>query len=246
MRTAYQAPRLPAGGSLGILIPPSIILVIYGSIAEQSVPRLFAASLVPGIALMVLYALVAVSIAILQPGRAPADPPASFKERLLGLAGSWQFMLLFIATIGGIYAGIFSPNEAAAVGAFGAILLGVAGGRMNFTILLKALRGTILTSSALFMIIIGANMFSAFVVQTRLPELLLGTAMSMELSPVMVMVLIIAIYIILGCFLEGIGMVLITVPVFLPVVVGLGYDPVWFGVIVVLVVELGSSIRRWA
>lgn len=238
----FAAASVAAGGTLGILIPPSIILVIYGSIAEQSVPRLFAASMVPGILLTVLYAITAIILTPrAQSGRATASASASgpAPSRLAALREPWQFLLLFVVTIGGIYAGVFSPTEAAAVGAFGAIVLGFLRRRLTLGLLAAAVRSSVLTSCVLFAIIIGATIFAQFMVQTRLPDLLLGQVHAFGLPPLGVIAAIIVIYIVMGCFLEGIGMVLITVPVFLPVVVGLGYDPVWFGVIVVLVVELG-------
>ena len=230
---------LAAGGSIGILIPPSIILVIYASIAEQSVPKLFAAALLPGIILTVLYMAVAIGIAILRPQYAPSLEKVTARQRLTALAGPWQFVLLFIVTIGGIYAGIFSPTEAAAVGAFGSIVLGAAGRRLSWTTLWRAIESSITTSCLLFMIIIGANLFSSFMVQTQFPSMLADGASAMKLSAPVVMVMIVAAYIIMGCFLEGIGMVLITVPVFLPLVVKFGYDPIWFSILVVIVVEVG-------
>ena len=233
----FAAASVAAGGTLGILIPPSIILVIYGSIAEQSVPRLFAASMIPGIVLTVLYAITAILLTPrTQAGTAASGPRMS---RLAALREPWQFIVLFVVTIGGIYAGIFSPTEAAAVGAFGAIVLGFLGRRLTPSLLVYAVRSSVVTSCVLFAIIIGATIFAQFMVQTRLPDLLLGAVHSLGLPPLGVLAAIILIYLVMGCFLEGIGMVLITVPVFLPVVVGLGYDPVWFGVIVVIVVELG-------
>lgn len=235
----FSAASVAAGGSLGILIPPSIILIIYGAIAEISVPKLFAASMIPGIVLLLLYVIVALVVAHRIPGKVPTEMAAKFKDRILALREPWQFILLFICTIGGIYAGVFSPNEAAAIGAFGAILLGVIGRRLNMASLMHAVKTSVMTSCVLFMIIIGASMFANFVIQTKLPDHLLGSAEALSLSPWMVMAAIILIYIIIGCFLEGIGMVLITVPVFLPVVMGFGYDPLWFAVIVVIVVELG-------
>ena len=234
----YAASSIAAGGSLGILIPPSIILVIYGSIAEASVARLFAASMIPGIVLLVLYMIVSMVLARVS-GKAPNDAPASLLERLKALREPWQFVLLFLVTIGGIYAGIFSPNEAASIGAFGAILLGVLRGSLSWDGLVKAVQASVLISCGLFMIVIGATLFANFIVQTRLPDTLLALAQGADLSPVAVMVLIILLYIVMGCFLEGIGMVLITVPVFLPVVTGYGFDPIWFGVLVAVLVELG-------
>ncbi|MGV8939256.1 MAG: TRAP transporter large permease [Allorhizobium sp.] len=235
----FSAASVAAGGSLGILIPPSIILVIYAAIAEQPLPQLFAAALIPGIVLMLLYILVALVISFRNRAQTPVDPPASFRERLRALREPWQFLALFTCTIGGIYAGIFSPNEAAAIGAFGAILLGAIGRRLTWQGLTQALKVSTITSCVLFTIIISATIFANFVVQTKLPNLLLDGAQALHLAPWAVMMLIILIYILMGCFLEGIGMVLITVPVFLPVVMSFGYDPIWFAIIVVIVVELG-------
>jgi tripartite ATP-independent transporter DctM subunit len=230
---------LASGGSLGILIPPSIILVIYAAIAEQSVPKLFAAALIPGLVLTALYIVVALTIVRVRPGLAPAAVSVPLKRKLAALTGPWQFLTLFIATIGGIYAGVFSPTEAAAVGAFGAILLGLLGRRISWPGLMGAIESSVLISCLLFAIIIGATLFSFFMVQTNLPSLIADGAKAAGLPSLAVMALIIVGYVVMGCFLEGIGMVLITVPVFLPLVVGYGYDPIWFAVIVVIVVELG-------
>lgn len=230
---------LAAGGSLGILIPPSIILVIYAAIAEQSVPKLFAAALIPGLVLTVLYIVVAVAVATVRPQYAPTAKRAPFKERVKALAGPWQFIALFVASIGGIYAGVFSPTEAAAVGAFGAIALGLLGRRIAMPQLWQSIESSVVMSCLLFVIIIGANLFSNFMVQTHFPVLLADGAHALHLPGLLVMTLIVVAYIIMGCFLEGIGMVLITVPVFLPLVMHFGYDPIWFSIIVVIVVEVG-------
>jgi len=235
----FSAASVAAGGTLGILIPPSIILIIYGAIAEESVPRLFAASMLPGILLLLLYIAVALFLANTKAGMVPSDTIASLRERIIAALKPWQFVLLFVVTIGGIYGGIFSPNEAAGIGCFGAMVLGFAERRLSMRGLLDALRSTAITTAALFMIVIGATMFANFVVQTRLPNLLIAATEAMQLAPLTVMAIIICLYIVLGCFLEGIGMVLITVPVFLPVITEFGYDPLWFGIIVVIVVELG-------
>jgi tripartite ATP-independent transporter DctM subunit len=230
---------LAAGGSLGILIPPSIILVVYAAIAEQSVPRLFAAALIPGLVLTGLYILVAVAVAHIRKDYAPVGTAMPLGARLAAMKEPWQFLALFIVTIGGIYAGIFSPTEAASIGAFGAIALGFLGRRLSFSDLLAAIESTVVISGMLFVIIFGATLFSSFAVQTHLPDLLAQGARALNLSGVGVMILIVFAYIVLGCFLEGFGMVLITVPVFLPLIKQFGYDPVWFAIIVVIVVEVG-------
>lgn len=234
----YAASSIAAGGSLGILIPPSVILLIYASIAEVSVARLFAASMIPGIVLMLLY----IGVAIILARRARAgltEDRATLGQRFRALLGPWQFVALFAVTIGGIYTGLFSPNEAAAIGAFGAIALGFARRTLSLAGFAQAVQASVLISCALFMIIIGATVFANFVVQTRLPDALLSAARDADLSLATVMGIMILLYILMGCFLEGIGMVLITVPVFLPVVTGFGFDPIWFGVLVTILVELG-------
>jgi len=236
---ALSTGSIAAGGSLGILFPPSIILVIYGAIAEQSVPKLFAAGLIPGLVLTALYMIVALVVARIRPSDAPAVESVGIRHRLSALTGPWQFLALFVVTIGGIYAGIFSPTEAASIGAFGAIMLGVASRALTTRELVSSIESAVITSSMLFMIIIGANLFSNFMVQTQLPTLLANTASSLALPRMMVMVAIIMVYVVMGCFLEGIGMMLITVPVFLPLIRQYGYDPIWFSIIVVIVIEVG-------
>jgi len=230
---------IAAGGSTDILIPPSIILVIYAAIAELSLPKLLAAGLVPGLVLTALYMGVALIVAYVRPHYAPDVENYPLRERIASLREPWQFMALFVVTIGGIYAGIFSPTEAASIGAFGAILLGVIGRRLGVKDILRAIENSVVVSGVLLVIVMGANLFSFFIVQTHLPELLLDTARAFNLSGVAVMVMIILGYIVFGCFLEGIGMVLITVPVFQPIIVKFGYDPVWFAIIVVIMVEVG-------
>jgi tripartite ATP-independent transporter DctM subunit len=230
---------IAAGGSTDILIPPSIILVIYAAIAELSVPKLLAAGLLPGLLLTLLYMAVALVVVWFRPHYAPDSENFSLRERIAALREPWQFLVLFFVTIGGIYAGVFSPTEAASIGAFGAIAIGVLGGRMNMRDVVFAIQNTVIVSGALFVIVIGANLFSFFMVQTHMPDLLLGAARAWALSGLTVMILIIVGYIVMGCFLEGIGMVLITVPVFQPVIMKFGYDPIWFAIIVVIMVEVG-------
>ena len=244
MRTAGYSDSLAtgaiaAGGTLGILFPPSIILVIYGAIAQQSVPKLFAAGLIPGLLLTFLYMLTALAYAARRPQEAPAAPGASLRNRVAALRGPWQFLTLFVVTIGGIYAGVFSPTEAASIGALGAILLGLVGRRLRLRNLVRTVEGAVVTSVTLYVIIIGANIFAYFVVQTQLPALLAEQARALSLPGGAVMALVILAYIVMGCFLEAIGMILITVPVFLPLIASYGYDPAWFAIVVVIVVEVG-------
>lgn len=230
---------IAAGASLGILIPPSIILVIYAIIAEQSVQRLFAAALVPAVLLTLFYGLVLAWLVHRKDNHETPMPGAGWGERLRALVSMWEIALLFGVSIGGIYLGWFSPTESAAVGSFGAFLLGLVRGRLTWKRVHEAVVETVLISSMLFLVVLCAFIFSYFVVLTELPQTLVEWTRSLNASPAVIMLILIVFYIIMGCFLDGIGMVLITVPVFFPLVVGAGFDPVWFGVLLVLVVELG-------
>ncbi|HTY66473.1 MAG TPA: TRAP transporter large permease [Alphaproteobacteria bacterium] len=237
--TRLSTGAVAAGGTLGILIPPSIPLVIYSIIAEQSVSRLFAATLIPCFVLTGLYMLVVVALLIFKRTWAPSDPQMSVRQRISAALSVWDVLILFGVTIGGIYAGWFTPNQAAAVGAFGAWLLGIARGRLTLFSTWQALSEAIRTSCMLFMIVICAVVLSYFIVQTDMPSLLVGLVRQWQVSPVVLMILIVMFYVVMGCFLDGFGMILITVPIFLPMVTQSGFDPIWFGVILVIVIELG-------
>jgi tripartite ATP-independent transporter DctM subunit len=222
------------------LIPPSVILIVYAVIAQESVAQLFAAGLVPGLVLTVLHVLVIWTLVRLRPALAPAAAAKRpWRERLADIVAIWQMLLLFGVSIGGIYAGFFSPTEAAAVGCLGAMLLGLVTRRVGLAEIAESLTETVRTTAMLFFIVIMAFVYAYFLVLTRLPESLVDLVTSLGLSPLAIMLLLILFYLVLGCFLDSLGMILLTVPVFLPLVIGLGYDPVWFGILVVLVVEIG-------
>ena len=237
---------IAAGGTLGILIPPSVILVIYGLLTETSVGKLFMAGIVPGLLGVLLY-LVAVRFTVWRdPDAGPAGERATLSQRLLALREVWAVLLLFFLVIGGLY-GVFdvpplniafSPTEAAGMGAMGAFLIALARGRLSFADTFEVLRETATTTASLFAVLIGAWIFSNFVNVAGLPQGLLALVTTHDLSPMMVMAMIIVIYIVLGCVFESLSMLLLTVPIFFPVVTDLGYDPVWFGIIVVVVVEI--------
>lgn len=228
-----------AGGTIGILIPPSLIFVIYAAITQQSVPELFAAGMVPGLVLTFGYLIVVRVALALKPTWAPKGAIKSWSQRALDLLGAWEFVVIFGLAVGGIYIGWFSPTEAAAIGAFLALLFGMLQKKLNAQQVWHCCIETMRTTCMIFMIIIGAMLFSYFVVQGQLPGVLITWMQRLQLSPTALILILIVTYIVLGCFLEGIGLVLITVPVFLPVVLQAGFNPVWFGVIVVIVVELG-------
>lgn len=236
---ALAAGAVAAGGTLGILIPPSLILMIYAIIAQQPVIKLFAAAVIPGLLLTGLYVLTVFVWARLDPAIAPVLREERREGVLHTLVGIADVAALFLITFGGIYLGWFSPTEAAAVGAFGALLLGLWRRTLGGFAILDGLTETARITANIVLIIIGSTIFSYFVVQTAIAQNVVAWIRATGMPPLAVMLLLVAFYILLGCFLEGIGMVLVTVPVFLPLVIANGYDAVWFGVLLVLVVEIG-------
>ena len=237
---------IAAGGTLGILIPPSVILVIYGLLTETSVGKLFMAGIIPGILGVLLYLLAVRFTVWREPDAGPAGDRTSWPEKVKALRQVWAVLLLFFLVIGGLYSAFdvpplniaFSPTEAAGMGAMGAFLIALARGRLSFGDVREVLTETATTTASLFAVLIGAWVFSNFVNIAGLPQGLLSIVTANDLSPVMVMALILAIYIVLGCVFESLSMLLLTVPVFFPVVTNLGFDPIWFGIIVVVVVEI--------
>lgn len=237
---------IAAGGTLGILIPPSVILVIYGLLTETSIGKLFVAGIIPGMLGIILY-LVAVRITVARdPKAGPAGPRASWRERINALGHVWAVLLLFGLVIGGLYGALdfwpinlaFSPTEAAGMGAAGAFLIALARGGISWKAMREVLEETTLTTASLFAVLIGAWIFSNFVNLAGLPEGLLALVTALDLGPWVVMGMILIIYILLGCIFESMSMLLLTVPIFFPLVTSLGFDPVWFGIIVVVVVEI--------
>jgi C4-dicarboxylate transporter DctM subunit len=236
---ALAAGVVAAGGTLGILIPPSLILMIYGIIAQLSIIKLFAAALIPGLVLTGLYLLTVWAWVRIRPEAAPKLPSEGKAQAFRLVLTIWDVAALFLVTFGGIYLGWFSPTEAAAVGAFGALLLGLLRKGFARGDVTTAFTETTRITANLVLIVLGSTIFSYFVVQTGMAQSVVKGISALGLSPLAVMLLLIAFYVFLGCFLEGIGMVLVTVPVLLPLVISTGYDPIWFGVLLVIVVEIG-------
>ncbi len=229
---------IAAGGTLGILIPPSVILVIYGIITEQSIRELFAAGFFPGL-LGIAFYLAAVAYTVRRdPDSGPRGEKTSLEHKIRALAGVWSTLMLFLVVMGGIYAGVFTPTEAAGIGAGSAFLIALFRHTLNFKVLYEILSDTAKTTASLFAVVIGALIFSNFVNRAGLPDDLLQFVTSMNLVPLAVIFLILLIYILLGCVLESLSMLLLTVPAFFPLVESMGFDLVWFGIVVVVVTEI--------
>jgi len=237
---------IAAGGTLGILIPPSVILVIYGLLTETSIGKLFMAGIIPG-ALGILFYLFAVRWTVYRnPDAGPAGERASWSARFAALRGVWAVLILFIMVIGGLY-GVFdfaplnltfSPTEAAGMGAMGAFLIALFRGGLTLSSTFETLRETAFTTASLFAVLIGAQIFSNFVNLAGMPQALIEMVTAYDVSPMMVMLMILCIYIVLGCIFESLSMLLLTVPIFFPLVTSLGFDPIWFGIVVVVVTEI--------
>ena len=235
---ALASGSIAAGGTLGILIPPSIVMVVYAILTEQSIGKMFAAGILPGL-LAVGFYLLAVRWTIWRdPNAGPPGERMSWKERLHALRDVWGVLVLFLIVMGGIYGGVFSSTEAAGIGACGAFLFALLRGRLTWQILSNVLVESARTTGMLFMVLIGALLFSSFINFTSMPSDLQDWVQQVDMSPIVVILLICAIYIVLGSVLESMSMVLLTVPIFYPLVQHLGFDLIWFGIIVVVVTEI--------
>jgi len=233
------AGAIAAGGTLGILIPPSTILVIYGLVTETSIGKLFAAGMIPGLLAVVMMCLTISFLTWRDPSSGPAAERSSWAERMNAMKDIWAVAVLFVIVMGGIYGGVFTTTEGAGIGAFGAFIIALLRQSLNWSVTLDILVESARTTGMLFMILVGALVFANFVNFTTLPTDLKNLVSTHNISPVTVMIAICAIYVILGAAMEELSMVLLTLPVFFPLVVSLGFDPVWFGIIIVLVVMIG-------
>jgi C4-dicarboxylate transporter DctM subunit len=230
---------IAAGGTLGILIPPSIIFVIYGIMTEQSIGKLLLAGIIPGLLLTVLFIVAIAIVTAVNPALGAPGPRSSWGERLRSMVDVWEVLVLFLIVIGGIYLGLATPAESAAFGAVGAFLFGLAKRQLGWRALRGALLETVHTTSMVFFIVIGADLFGYFMTLSQMPMRLAGWLAGLHVAPVVVLWTIILTYILLGALMDELAMILLTVPIFFPVVTALGYDPIWFGVIIVVVVQIG-------
>ncbi|MFH2218916.1 MAG: TRAP transporter large permease [Pseudomonadota bacterium] len=228
-----------AAGSLGILIPPSVIFIVYGILTEQSIGKLFAAGILPGILLCVLF-LITIHVQVTKnPSLAPPGPRSTFREKFKSFAGVLETLMLFFLVMGGIFFGIFTPTEAAATGAFMTLAIAVLRGQLTWEGFVQSLADTTKISCMIMTIVSGAVVFGHFMAITRVPYELASWVSTLPLPRFAVMLVIILVYLVGGCFMDALAMIMLTIPIFFPVVQALGFDPIWFGVVIVLITEMG-------
>ncbi len=230
---------MAAGGTLGIMIPPSTIMVIYGIVTETNIGKLFAAGVIPGLLTAACLMLCIVFMTKRDPSQAPSGEKTSWPERWKALRGIWGVLVLVIIVLGGIYGGVFTATEGAGIGASGAFLFALARKRLTWRVLFQVLIESARTTAMLFTLLIAATIFANFVNFTSLPGDLKEWITHLGLSPVMIIAAMMLIYVILGTVMEELTMVLLTIPLFFPIVTSLGFDPVWFGVLIVMIVQIG-------
>ncbi len=227
-----------AGGTLGILIPPSVIMVIYGSMTETSVGKLFVAGVVPGVMGILFYALAVMIVVRIRPSSGPAGPRVPLSEKLSQIRRIWLVLALFALVIGGIYGGAFTATEAAGIGASGACAIALLKGVLTPTTLFRILSDTVRTSAMLMAVLVGALIFSNFINIAGTPRAIVEAIESSGLGPTGVLIGLILFYLVLGCVFDSLAMILLTIPVVFPLVQQFGFDPVWFGILIVVVVEI--------
>lgn len=228
-----------AGGTIGILIPPSVIMVIYGILTETNIGDLFIAGIAPGLLLVVSFMVTVKLLVVRNSALAPLGESVG-----IDISGDspfskvWSTLVLFVIVIGGIYGGIFTPTEAAGIGAIGALVIGVVMRRLNRALIYESFMETLETTAMIFLILIGAILFSSFLTLTSTPSMIGSWIEAMNLSPMWTLILILLIYILMGALLDTMAMIILTIPIFFPIILSMGFDQVWFGIVVVIVVEL--------
>ncbi|MFC1868829.1 TRAP transporter large permease subunit [Thermodesulfobacteriota bacterium] len=238
--TGLAAGCIAAGGSIGILIPPSVILVLYGILTEQSIGKLFAAGFIPGILEALFYMFTIYILCKRNPLLGPKGERADFKQRIRSLRATWGVVVLFVIVIGGIYMGVFTPTEAAGAGAFGALIFSLGRRRLNWKTFRDSLEETSKTTAMVFLILIGAALLGYFLAVTRLPFELSTFVSELNVNRYIILGMIILLYLILGAIMSSLAMIVLTVPIIFPVIETLGFDPIWFGILIVRVVEIGQ------
>lgn len=241
----FSTATLAAGGTLGILIPPSVILVIYAILTEQNIAKLFLAAFIPGILAAIGYVLTISIYVRLHPDAAGTRPPVPMAERFAALGKTWPVMAIFLLVVGGIYAGWFTPTEAAAVGAAGTGLVALVSGSLGWRVLGQSLIGMARTTAMIFFIVLGAGFYNGFLALSGVPQFMADWVVTQGLSPWLVLCIILVFYLIFGCLMDSLSMILLTVPIFFPVISAMDFGmsaehvAIWFGILVLIVVEVG-------
>ena len=236
---SFSTGVIAVGGTLGAMLPPSTVLVVYGIITQQDIGKLFVAGIVPGLLAITMHMITIAIIGAVRPGFLPAGPRSSWNDRVLALRDVWSPLALFFFVIGGLYGGFFIPTEAGAVGAVGAFIIGVMRRKLSRDGILEALLQATRTTAAVFTVLIGALCFGYFLTITQTPQHVTEFLTGLGIGRYGVLALILLMYLVLGCLMDAMAMIILTVPIVFPVVTALGFDPIWFGIIIVMTVELG-------
>ena len=228
-----------AGGTIGILIPPSIVLILYAVITEQSIGKLFLAGIIPGVLEALFYLLTIYILCKFNPQLGPPGPGTTFKQKIVSLSNSWVVLVLFVVIMGGLYLGWFSPIEASGIGAFGAFIFALLRKKLPWRSLKESLFDTGKTTVMIFIILMGAMIFGYFLAVSRLPYELAATISALPVNSYVILAIILVFYLFLGAVMDSLAMMLLTVPIFFPLVLELGFNPIWFGILIVRVCEIG-------
>lgn len=239
---SLSAACVASGGCLGVLIPPSVVLIIYGTITEQSIGKLFLAGIIPGILLMIANIVTIIILFRYNPNLGISGNRASWKDRIYEIRGGGllEILIIFTISLGGLFAGLFTPTEAGAIGAGGTLIITTLFRKLSWDGFKNSLKDTTRTTAMIILLIAGAIIFGRLITISEISSILAGWIVNLSLPPFLINVIILALYLLLGCFIDAMALILLTVPVFLPLVVILGYDPIWFGVMIVLYTGLGA------
>lgn len=238
--TRLSSGTVVTGGTLGTVMPPSVVLIIIGLQTEQSIIKLFLAGILPAILLGILFTLTIVVLCRIYPHFGPAGPKTSFKEKIRSLTGIIEALVIFVLVIGGLYAGIFTPTEAGAVGVFFTLIITTVTQRLTWKGLLDSMMETLKISCMVFVLVSGAIIFGRFLAITRLPFIIADFTASLPVSPLVILAIVLFIYLVGGCFVDSLGFLVLTIPIFFPLGVALGFDPIWYAIIITMVTTMGA------
>ena len=238
--SALSSGCVASGATLGVVIPPSVVLIVIGLYTGESIARLFFASVIPGLALSLLLMATVWLVCLFRPGWGPAGPRTSFREKIRSLPGSIEMVVLFVLVMSGLYLGWFTPTEAGAAGSFFAVLIALLGRGLDFPRFRSALEDTVKTSAMIIVIVAGAVIFGKFMTITRIPFEAASFVSGLPVPRELILALMLAIFIIGGAVMDALGLLMITIPIFFPVAKGLGYDLIWFSILITIITTLGA------